>query len=299
MTIIRFPQPDSDDDFDHLVCQIAERQYGVSASRYGRSGQAQHGVDITLTDSRGRLVAIQSKHVVNLTEKIMNEEIEKLLGLGDKKTAFPQTVFEYIFATSAARDTKHDDHAAALSRDHAPLRVVVWPWEKINEMLNKMPTLATEYCWSILTPIPLEDVKKQNAIALRRALARPALLDGFQFEIDFIEQSQALRDIAGFLRTGNLSDRTGTHVLSVLPYTGDDDYGRELESLAKQLGALCRHIETNSNQLSQYALGPSGRVINVSDLGPTQAYLQLEKKRLKVIATANSILATFDLDPLS
>lgn len=141
-----------------------------------------------------------------------------------------------------------------------------------------MPTLAREYCRAILTPAPLEDVRSQHSIALRRALDRPALLDGFQCEQDSIASSKELRDIVGFLKMGNLHDRNSTLVHSVLPYTEVDEYGQELEKLADIMNALIRHIDTHSAMLGAYSLVSGGRVLHASDLRAAKVHLAYETK---------------------
>lgn len=296
--MLRFPPPENENDFDWLVCAVAERKYGNTATRYGRRGQAQHGVDITLTGSKGEQLAIQSKRVEDLTEIMMDQEIDKLLGLKDPATRFKGTVQEFIFATSAKRDTKHTDHALALQQLHAPLRVSVWAWEAINEQLNIMPGLAGQYAAAVLTPYPLEETRKRHAQVLRLALNRPAVLDGFQYEFDFAKQAAGLRSIAGFINTGNLYDRDGVLVDSVPPYDADDDYRAALNALKANVMALARHIETRLFELQQYSLSPGGRQVDAGDNVMAKAYLEFELKRLRVLNKGNQILMTEALERL-
>lgn len=298
MTTLRFPPPVTDDDFDSLVRQIAERKFGFEATRYGRKGQAQHGVDITLNDVHGRLIAIQSKHTQALTAEMMDEEIAKLLGASSKSRGFPERVDEFIFATSAPRDTAQTNHALALTKSHQPLRVTVWAWEHLNDLLNTMPSLAATYCAAILGPVPLESTRTEHARFLRQAFDRPALLDSFRVEGSFTEQREALRDLAGFLNTGNLYDRKRTLVFSVLPYLEDDEYGRDLNRIKRALYALIRHIEANMPELQAFTLTGQGRAIDDSDPHLAKIYFDYESKRLRVVSLTNETLLKFNLGRL-
>lgn len=299
MPTLRFPPPLNDDDFDALVRQIAERKFGVEATRYGRNGQAQHGVDITLTDAHGRLIAIQSKHTEELTKTMMDAEIKKLFhGTKSSPGGFPERVDELIFATSAPRDTKQTDHSLAIAKSNPPLRVTVWAWDHLNELLNTMPSLAATYCAAILAPIPLASTRSEHARFLRQALDRPALLDTFRYEANFEKQRDALRDIAGFMSTGNLYDRHRTLVSSVLPYTEDDKYGRDLTDLKRALQSLIRHIELHMDELKAYTITHQGRGFDHGDVILAKVYVGYESKRIEVINRADGILAEFNLKRL-
>lgn len=298
MVMMRFPIPENDNDFDSLVSQIAEKNYGNTASRYGRNGQAQHGVDITLRGARDELIAIQSKHTADLTETMMDDEIDKLLGLNARGPGFPHVVAEFIFATSAARDTKHTNHAMTLEALHPPLRVSVWPWERINEMLNTMPAVAGHYVAAVLGEVPLEEAQRRHVSVSRQVLNRRALLDGFALEFSFHAQLAALQTMSGFFATGNQYDTAGVLVDSALPYEGEDTYGRGLMKVRKSLLALIRHIEANLSRLESYVLSGSGRQFDASTIEDHKIYVDYEAKRIAVIKTANSVLTKAGLAPL-
>lgn len=285
MVTLNFPAPSNPDDFDRMVCQIAERKFGVEAVRYGRSGQAQHGVDITLTDTHDRLIGIQSKNTVELTTSTMDSELAKL------GTA-PFTLQEYIFATSAPSATHHTEHALTLSQSHAPLRVTVWAWGHINDLLNSMPSVALVYAAAILPPIDPFEVRTEHARYLRRAMNRPALLDGPQLEANFQHQCDALRDVLGFLATGNLYDRQGILAFSVLPYHDDDSYGQDLEKLKNLLNDLLKFTKRHLQLLS--SLVQSGQSsIDLHDstmIKQASLYNDQDGKRRAVLEQTNKIL---------
>lgn len=290
MVTMRFPVPENDNDFDALVSQIAEKNYGNTASRYGRNGQAQHGVDITLRGARGELIAIQSKHTAALTVANMDEEIDKLLGRNGKGPGFAHVVAEFIFATSAARDTKQTNHTLKLEALHAPLRVSVWPWDRINEMLNTMPVVAGQYVAAVLGDVPVEEAQQRHVTVLRQVLDRRALLDGFALEFSFRDQLSALQTMSGFFSTGNQYDANGVLVDSALLYKGEDSYGRDLVALKKSLCALIRYIEAHIERLEGYRLSGNGRQLDAGTIDDIKIYVDYEAKRLAVIKKANTLL---------
>lgn len=298
MVTMRFPVPENDNDFDSLVSQIAEKSYGNTASRYGRNGQAQHGVDITLRGVRNELIAIQSKHTEALTAAMMDEEIDKLFGLNKKGTGFPHSVAEFIFATSAARDTKQTVHALKLEALHSPLRVSVWPWDRINEMLNTMPVIAGQYVAAVLGSVPVEEAQQRHVTVLRQVLDRRALLDGFALEFSFRDQLSALQTMSGFFSTGNQYDTNGVLVDSTLTYEGEDSYGRGLVGLKKALLTLIRHIESHIDQLESYSLTSQGRQLDAGTIDETKIYIDYEVKRVAVIKKANTLLVDAGITPL-
>lgn len=298
MVTMRFPVPENDNDFDSLVSQIAEKSYGNTASRYGRNGQAQHGVDITLRGVQNELIAIQSKHTEALTAAMMDEEIDKLFGLNKKGTGFPHGVAEFIFATSAARDTKQTVHALKLEALHAPLRVSVWPWDRINEMLNTMPVIAGQYVAAVLGSVPVEEAQQRHVTVLRQVLDRRALLDGFAMEFSFRDQLSALQTMSGFFSTGNQYDTNGVLVDSTLTYEGEDSYGRGLVGLKKALLTLIRHIESHIDPLESYSLTGQGRQLDAGTIDETKIYIDYEVKRVAVIKKANTLLVDAGITPL-
>lgn len=293
MVTLNFPPPSNSDDFDRVVRQIAELKFGVNAVRHGRSGQAQHGVDITLTDAHDRLIGIQSKNTIELTTTTMDSEIAKL------PTA-PFTLQEYIFATAAPSATHHTEHALKLSAAHAPLKVTVWAWGHINDLLNSMPSVALVYAASILPPVDSSEARTQHARYLRRAMDRPALLDGPYAEGNFQHQCDALRDVLGFLATGNLYDRHGILAFSVLPYHEDDSYGPDLEtikSLLKTLLGVTQRHQQSLNRLLQTGQS-SIDLFDSAMVKKAKLFGDQNDKRRAILKQANKIFDDQNLERL-
>lgn len=76
---INLPTPKSWDEFEDICLSVAKLKFkSTNFNRYGRTGQKQHGVDITGKDDFGFLIGLQCKNTLNLlTEKIIENEIVK------------------------------------------------------------------------------------------------------------------------------------------------------------------------------------------------------------------------------
>ena len=74
------PKPLSWDEFEDIVWDIYKRKWNdPDAQRYGRTGQAQQGVDVYGRPSGlgGAYVGVQCKRYENLKLKTVEDEIEK------------------------------------------------------------------------------------------------------------------------------------------------------------------------------------------------------------------------------
>jgi tetratricopeptide (TPR) repeat protein len=94
--------PKSWDEFEDVVWDLYSRVWGdPKAERYGRTGQAQQGVDIygRPSDLGGRYVGVQCKRYAEgrLTQTVVEKEIAKAEG-------FEPPLAEYIIATTEHRD---------------------------------------------------------------------------------------------------------------------------------------------------------------------------------------------------
>ena len=85
--------PKDDDEFENMILELYEELWNSkNLDRNGRSGQRQNGVDIFgIPEGQTEYSGIQCKRVVKLTEKQVDDEIEKanpdvfhlLLQIGD------------------------------------------------------------------------------------------------------------------------------------------------------------------------------------------------------------------------
>ncbi|MEG4211250.1 restriction endonuclease [Microcoleus sp. S13_B4] len=122
------PKPKSWDEFEDITWEIYQRKWHDNqAQRYGRSGQAQNGIDIYgRQNSSDKYIGVQCKRVEDnkLTKKIIQAEIVKA-------ECFSPPLSEYIIATTASRDAKLQDFVRSLNEKRRlenkfPVYIVFW-----------------------------------------------------------------------------------------------------------------------------------------------------------------------------
>ncbi len=122
------PKPKSWDEFEDMIWEIYKRKWHDNhAQRYGRSGQAQNGIDIYgRQNSSGKYIGVQCKRCKDnkLNKEIIKEEIVKAEG-------FSPPLSEYIIATTASRDQKLQKLVRSLNEEREsekkfPVYIVFW-----------------------------------------------------------------------------------------------------------------------------------------------------------------------------
>ena len=122
------PKPKSWDEFEDITWEIYKRKWHDNhAEKYGRSGQAQNGIDIYGQEkSSDKYIGVQCKRYEDnkLNQKIIKEEIVKA-------ERFSSPLNEYIIATTALRDTKLQDFVRSLNEKRRlenkfPVYIVFW-----------------------------------------------------------------------------------------------------------------------------------------------------------------------------
>src|ERR1700694_1691107 len=102
--------PKTPQDFEyacHLIYSVVVDD--PTATKYGRSGQQQHGVDVFAMHN-GRRYGIQCKQKIfgKLTQKIIDEEV-------NAADSGPIKIYELVIATTAPNDAKLVTYVAQLS----------------------------------------------------------------------------------------------------------------------------------------------------------------------------------------
>jgi len=106
------PKPKSWDEFEDIVWEVYTRKWqDTHTQRYGRSGQAQNGIDIYgQQNGSGNYIAIQCKRY---EEKKLN--VQKIAAAVTKADSFLSPISEYLIATTESRDTKIQDFIRILN----------------------------------------------------------------------------------------------------------------------------------------------------------------------------------------
>lgn len=125
------PKPKSWNEFEDITWEIYKRKWHDNhAQRYGRSGQAQNGIDIYgQQNSSGKYIGVQCKRYEDnkLNQQIIQAEIVKA-------ESFSSPLSEYIIATTASRDTKIQDLIRSLNEERGlenKFAVSIVFWEDI------------------------------------------------------------------------------------------------------------------------------------------------------------------------
>ncbi|MBE9216735.1 restriction endonuclease [Plectonema cf. radiosum LEGE 06105] len=129
------PKPKSWHEFEDIVWELYTRQWqDPHAQRYGRSGQAQNGIDIYgQQNSSSNYIAIQCKCYA---EKKLN--LQKIATEVTKADSFSSLISEYLIVTTESRDTKIQDIIRILNDERKlenKFRVHIVFWEDLCSYL--------------------------------------------------------------------------------------------------------------------------------------------------------------------
>lgn len=124
-TTAKWPKPKSEDEFEDIATDFLRiRWKDPHASRNGRRGQGQHGVDVVGHPSwQKKPAGAQSKNTESPTLAMVRAEVEKAKGFGGGLS-------EFLFVTTADRDAALQAAVREqFAQDPAPFHVeiVFWP----------------------------------------------------------------------------------------------------------------------------------------------------------------------------
>ncbi len=143
----QWPLPAHWEDFEDMCYRLAVAEGTIKSGRkYGRRGQAQHGVDIVghSEDPSYRHVGIQCKlKTEHLASKLSEADFKGAYELA--KNLHPKLDKLYIVTTSP-RDTTIADLITRINESWQRHHFVdAWCWEDICDLLNKHTTVAARY----------------------------------------------------------------------------------------------------------------------------------------------------------
>lgn len=122
---MEIPKPKNWQDFERLVESYARINWpGCVATPFGRSGQAQNGVDIYIKDKKARYIGIQCKKVARLAYEQIEKEIEKAKN-------FKPELTHYIIAISIDRNARLQEKINILNSQRNekglfPVDIIFW-----------------------------------------------------------------------------------------------------------------------------------------------------------------------------
>jgi tetratricopeptide (TPR) repeat protein len=147
--------PQDFEDACHLIYSVVFDD--PTATKYGRSGQQQHGVDVFAVH-KGRRYGIQCKQKTfgKLTEKIIAEEV-------DAADSGPIKIYELVIATTAPNDAKLVTYVANLtdSRTEAEkFRVSIAFWDTLESLIRRYPELQANFAPHMLGGLVYDQARR-------------------------------------------------------------------------------------------------------------------------------------------
>lgn len=138
-TSISLPVPDSWQDFELLIAQLFENEYGVEVHRHGRSGQSDDGVDIYFEDDDGDFVGIQCK----LTNELSKQTILKEIG---NARSFEPELSNYLIVSSAPQDSNlQEEFRLIVEEGDHPFNVDLFMWDDIGRLLARNEVVFKQF----------------------------------------------------------------------------------------------------------------------------------------------------------
>jgi hypothetical protein len=279
MANLNFPPPTDHQEFERLVADVAGPVLGTPlVSLNGRTGQAQAGVDVSVTGTDGTHIGVQCKlTTAGLPVATVREEVAKARD-------YRPLLSRFIIATTARSDAPLQQAVRELPAEK--FSVELWSWDDINNHMNRLPGVAIPYAEHVLLGSQPR-AEHEHAEHLREALDRPAFLRRADAEHSFADQREAVQDTSSFLRTGRHYTRTQQFV-SALPYRRySPDYSARLQAVMKAVDAMDNHLRRSLDALQDF-----------SSPDHLPSMVTLDAKRMEVLKAANRVFTEQGLDPL-
>jgi hypothetical protein len=164
-----YPPPKDWDEFEEMCTDVFSAEWADrNATRYGRQGQRQNGVDIYGKPSPGGYAGVQCKgrrswppRPLKTTE--MDKEVKKAL-------KFRPALAEFTFVTTAADDARIQDHARLITERHAAnglFSVHIVGWDEFVRRLTKHQNLIDKHYGFVGNSSIREEVRKVPVEAAR------------------------------------------------------------------------------------------------------------------------------------
>lgn len=225
--------------FENLIMGMARRLDGAfEARRYGKPGQAQHGLDVVAFFAERKPSVYQAKRWKKFGAADLEAAVKRY-GTGHRPFGADRLV---IAVASEVRATKTIEKLAKLREDHPHLMIELWDRAQISERLRNQPQLVTTFfsaataaafCVSGPPPAPQSAPTSIEADAiLRGPIAHLGLID----DVRMAEQALADRpdEAAALLATAAERLESEGFVPHAAPV-------REMQ--ARALGAAGRRVE--------------------------------------------------------
>jgi tetratricopeptide (TPR) repeat protein len=130
------------DAFERLVLAMARNLDGAHAAhRYGRPGQAQHGLDVVAFFPEGPPAVYQAKRRQEFGARDLEEAVD-LCAQGERPFGLNRIV---IAVSRELRDAETIETLHRLTETYPEVRIELWDQEEISNRLSTQPNLVTRF----------------------------------------------------------------------------------------------------------------------------------------------------------
>lgn len=195
MSAKQYDYPSNEDAFEDLVADLIQAMFNppLPATRYGRRGQRQDGVDITWVTAGGEHHAAQCKFYIDA--KLTKDHIDRDLSAAH---SISPPLQKFIFATTKPRDRFLKDHARSCVLHGRAGAVDIWFWEDIEQFLSRHEDVA----YQLVQP---KIVRHMGLYLRKEGLALvPSDFSGIQ-QVGAQDRSALAEETTGLLSMGRLS----------------------------------------------------------------------------------------------
>ena len=246
-----FPKLTNSDQFENLVRDLYKAKYpNTQLDKYGRTGQKQHGVDITIQgniEGKQQLWCIQCKNYDSLTTSDV-DDILTACTFYDKVKHFEK----FIIATYAKRDVNVVEHLLEIRAiGKYPYAIEYAPQDVICDYIEENPVVFNRYygkvfqantlkdkCLEILLKYKVEAFLRSNPLKSGMPFNLPEFLEDCCFELRSLldahlsEKRETLyKNIEQFYNQFNAYTSFLGYKLFLTPY-GESEDGEPLYNFA-------------------------------------------------------------------
>jgi hypothetical protein len=201
--LMQLPKTKSEEEFESICTDILTDFYKKNFSRYGRSGQSQHGIDIYCDIDNEKRIVSQCKNYFSLKSTALTKQIEN-----DIESATAEfDIDTFIVMTALDRDTKIQDFISNLKSNYS-FSIELWFWEDIQEKILSNADLLHKYYPSLIRDS--ENARLEELYAIIKELQEQVFLGSKSKTVEEnavrIKIQERLNDSLRFLELSNESD---------------------------------------------------------------------------------------------
>jgi hypothetical protein len=164
------------ESFERLVLAMAHRLDGAwDVRRYGRSGQAQHGLDVVAFFAQQRAPSVyQAKRWQDFNATDLEQAVERYTG-GRRPFGADRIV---VAVASEVRDATTLEMLAELRGEHPDMQIELWDKQRISDSLRDEPHLVTTFFGAATAAVFCAPTPNPDIPAPTPSIAADAVLRG-------------------------------------------------------------------------------------------------------------------------